>query len=101
MGNPAYRYRFAEAVNLTDALDTLLLAALAAEGVFGESRVRMDFSYATDPSIRAIIVDASTPVGQVVSSIFGTFILREFGPDGFDVRRVEGLPGRACREGGR
>ena len=101
MDSPLYRYRFAEAVDLRDAQDTLLLAALAAEGVFGESRVRMDFSYATDPSIRAIIVDASTPVGQVVSAVFGAFVLREFGPDGFDVRRVDGLPGRACREGGR
>jgi hypothetical protein len=101
MDSPLYRYRFADKVDLADGEDSLLLAALATEGIFGESRVRIDFRYALDRSIRAIIVDASTPVGQMVNSIFTAFILREFGRDAFDIRRVEGLPGRTCQEGGR
>jgi len=90
MNRPVYRYRFSENVELQDADDSLLLAALAAEGIFGESRVRMDLRYALDRGIRTIIVDAVTSVGQVVNSIFTAFILREFGSDAFEVRRVDG-----------
>ncbi len=93
MFDQAYRYKFAEGIDLRDAADTLLLAALAAEGLFGAARVRMDLALATDPSIHVIIVDASTDVGQVVASIFTAFLSREFGPTAFCVKRVEGVAG--------
>jgi hypothetical protein len=86
-----YRYRFRRDVALREAEDTLLLAILAAEGLFGEAQVRMDAGYAVDASIQTIIVDASTDVGQAVSAIFTAFILREFGRHAVDVRRVEGV----------
>ena len=91
----AYRYRFGENVDLAEAENTLLLSVLAAEGLHGEARVRMDAGYAIDPSIRVIVVDASTEVGQVVNSIFTAFLLREFGRLSFHVRRVEGV-GSEC-----
>ena len=37
---PAYRFRFGERVTLRDAENTLLLAVVAADGIFGEARVR-------------------------------------------------------------
>jgi hypothetical protein len=87
----AYRYRFKEGLDLRDAEDTLLLAVLAAEGLFGQARVRLEAAYATDKSIHAIVVDAGGEVGRAVNGIFTSLITREFGPDSFDVRRVEGL----------
>ena len=87
----AYRYRFRSDVNPRDVEDTLFLAIIAAEGLFGEARTRMDVAYATDPSIRAFIVDASTEVGQAVNAIFTAFVLREFGRLAVDVRRVESV----------
>jgi hypothetical protein len=95
MFEQAYRYRFAERVGLRDAGDTLLLAVLAVEGLFGAARVRMDFAFATDEAIRVIVVDASTDVGQAVSGIFTAFLSREFGPDAFCIKRVEGVAGGA------
>jgi hypothetical protein len=86
-----YRYRFRSEIDLRDAEDTLLLAILAAEGLFGEAQVRMDAGYAVDHSIHTVIVDASTDVGQAVSAIFTAFALREFGRCAVDVRRVEGV----------
>jgi len=86
----AYRYRFKEGVDLQEAENTLLLAVLAVEGLYGEARVRMDAGYAIDQSIRVIVVDASTEVGQSVNSIFTAYLLREFGRLSFHVRRVEG-----------
>ena len=46
--NRAYRYKFREGIDPRDVEDTLLLAFLAAEGIFGEARVRMDGSYSAD-----------------------------------------------------
>jgi len=101
MSTTAYRYRFAKEVSLQEAEETLLLAILAAEGLFGEARVRMDAGYVVDPGLRALVVDASTPVGQAVNAIFTSLALREFGRDAFHVRRIAGNPACACGEGGR
>ncbi len=87
----AYRYRFRQGADLRQAEDTLLLAILAAEGLYGEACIRMDAGYAIDESIRAIVVDASTEVGQAVNGIFTSFLLKEFGRLGFHVRCVEGV----------
>lgn len=86
---PAYRFRFGERVTLRDAENTLLLAVVAADGIFGEARVRMDGGFIIDPPIRVIVVDASTAVGQVVASVFNELCRWEFGREAFDVRRVE------------
>lgn len=85
----AYRYRFSERVSLRDAENTLLLAVVAAEGIFGQARVRMDGGFIIDPPIRVIVVDAGTLIGQVVAAIFTAFITGEFGIGSFNVRRVE------------
>jgi len=42
MGTQAYRYRFREDVDILDTEVTLHLAIIAAEGLYGEARVRMD-----------------------------------------------------------
>ena len=89
MNNVAYRYRFRPDIDLKEAQDTLLLAVVAAEGIFGQARVRMDADYHLDPTINVIIVDADTVVGQVVNQVFTAFISREFGRGRFLVRRVE------------
>ena len=101
MATEVYRYRFRPDVDLESAEETLLLAILAAEGLFGEARVRMDAGYVVDPGLRALVVDASTLVGQAVNGIFTSLALREFGRDAFHVRRIAGNPGGACGEGGR
>jgi len=83
-----YRYKFAEGVGLRDAEDTLLLSLLAAEGIYGVARVRMDAAYAVDAPLRAIVVDCATQVGQDVCGIYTSFITKEFGPGAFCVRRL-------------
>ncbi len=87
MTRAAYKYEFREGIDLRDVEDTLLLSMLAAEGVFSEARVRLDSAYRIDPVTRTATVDASTAVGQIVNGIFAAFALREFGRDGFTVRR--------------
>lgn len=84
----AYRYQFREGVDPRDVEDTLLLALLAAEGVFGEARVRMDGAYSTDREARTVTVDASTAVGQIVNAVFTVFAVKELGREAFGVRRL-------------
>jgi len=85
----AYRYRFKEDVDLRDAEDTLLLALLAAEGIYGQPRVRMDVTYTVDKPLRVVVIDASTEVGRDVAGVYTSFIIKEFGPDAFRVRRLD------------
>lgn len=88
----AYRYKFADHVDLKDARETLLLAMIAAEGLVGEGRVMLDAAWAADPGINVIVVGASTTVGRIVNAIFTALLSREFGREAFDVRGVECLP---------
>ena len=91
MSRMGYRYRFASDVQLHEAKKSLLLAVLAAEGLFGRTRVRMDSIFAIDKSINVLVIDAGTIVGTTISLIFTSFLTAEFGDGGFDVRQVEML----------
>lgn len=88
MKTNVYRFTFAPDIDPTEAEATLHLALLACEGLYGESRVRMDASYHADPPRSVIVVDGSTPAGSAIVRIFTAFLNREFGPDDFTVRRV-------------
>ena len=88
MNRIGYRYRLSRDVDLPEARETLLLALLAAEGLFGRTRVRMDAAWGEDEALNVLIVDAGTLVGMTACLIFTAFLTAEFGTDGFDVRQV-------------
>jgi len=88
MSRIGYRYHFAKDTDRREAEDTLLLALLAAEGLFGRCRVRMDSAWAVDESINVIVIDAGTLVGMTVNLIFTAFITAEFPASAFDMRQV-------------
>ena len=84
----AYKYQFKKHIDLRDVEDTLFLAILAAEGLFSEALVTMNSNYQQDRDAGTITLDADTPVGQVVNTIFTTYAIKEFGRDGFAVQRL-------------
>lgn len=88
MTTAVFRFTFASDMDLHDAESTLQLSILAAEGLFGEARVRMDASYLADTPRSVILVDGSTPVGDAIVRIYTGFLTREIGADGFSVRRM-------------
>jgi hypothetical protein len=88
MNTAVFRFSFARRIELAEAEATLHLAILAAEGLFGEARVRMEVSYHADVPRSAILIDGHTQAGDAVVRIFTAFLMREFGADGFSVRRV-------------
>ena len=83
-----YRYKFSSEAAFDEAKKTLILALVAAEGLFGRSRVRMDADWASDAGINVIVIDAGTAVGTAVCLIFTALVTVEFGAGQFDVRRV-------------
>jgi len=83
-----FRFRFASPAALAEAEATLHLSILAAEGLFGEARTRTDVSYHADTPRGVLLVDGGSPCGAAVVRIFTAFLIKEFGADGFAVRRM-------------
>jgi len=88
MRSDIYRYVFNDSVPIEEAEATLHLAILAAESLFGESRVRMDAAYSIDENARVCVIDAANEVGRSICHIFTGYLIREFGQDRFTVRAV-------------
>jgi len=84
-----YRFEFEESVSMSDVEATLHLAILGAEGLYGESTVRMDGAYAIDEHRRVCVVDARSEVGRAICQLFTGYLARELKPDSFSVRPVQ------------
>ena len=98
MQSAIYRFEFDKPVSMTDVETTLHLAVLGAEGLFGESSVRMDGAYSIDEQRRVCIVDARNEVGRCICQIFTGYLRKEFGSDAFTVRRVSADRSQANHE---
>lgn len=92
MPREVYRYVFGQEVPFADVLATLDLALLAVESLHGESRSRLDARFTDDPAQRAVVIDASTTVGQALNQVFVGYATREFGEGAFRVGRVDRVP---------
>jgi len=87
MSSNEYRFQFKPDVDLPEAEGTMRLSLLAAEGLFGEARVRTEVSYTVDPLRAEIRIAGDTPVGETVTQIFTSLLSHEFGRSAFSVRR--------------
>lgn len=88
MSREVRRYSFAASVPDAEIEDTLALAVFAAEGLHGQSRVRIDASYCFDLEKHACVIDAGSEVGLDICRMFTGFAIREFGESAFTVTRV-------------
>jgi len=82
------RYAFQAAVPAEEIENTLALAVFAAEGLHGQSRVRLEASYCVDPEKHACVIDAGSEVGRDICRMFTGFAIREFGESAFTVSRI-------------
>ena len=87
-----FRFHFASDVSLEEAEMTLHLAMYAVEGLFGAARVRLDVSYYVDEPRRVLIVDGTNEVSAALVRVFANLLLREYGDEAFEVRRVDASP---------
>jgi hypothetical protein len=89
MAHPTYRFVFASSVPIEEVAGTLRLSVLAAESLHGESEVALDARHEFDVRRRQCTIAAGTPAGRDLAKLFGNLSRREFGPDSFEVERVE------------
>lgn len=99
MSRDVYRYVFEHEVPFDELLATLDLAVTAVECLHGESRTRLDARFADDVAKRAVVIDASTAVGQALNEVFVGYARREFGEGAFHVERIDCIPGHAAPAG--
>ncbi len=88
MSKTVYKYQFNRKTPLKEVEESLLLAVLAVETLYGRSLVRLDASFLLDKAKRSCVIDAGTKVGSRIACIFTGFLTREFGEDAFRVERV-------------
>lgn len=92
MSRNVYRYAFDSSVHFPAVVATLDLAILAIESLRGESRARLDARFTADSDRRAIVLDATTEVGQELNQVFVGLARREFGEKAFAVTRADSPP---------
>ena len=89
MRRTAYRYTFETDVSMKEVRNSLSLATIAAEGIYGHVRVTLDAFFRLDLDDRMCLIDGSTAVGECIAAVFTEFLARDFGEDGFKVKRTE------------
>lgn len=82
------RYQFTKAVPTVEIESTLALALISTECLHGEAQVRLDAAHVMDPDTNVCVIDTATLVGRDLACLFTGFAAREFGPDAFQVERV-------------
>ena len=85
-------FTFESDVPMESVEESILLAILAAEGLHGAGKVRLDAAYHVNARKHACVIDVGSDVGRDVARILTGFLIREFGEDAFDVRQADGKP---------
>lgn len=88
--NSSYNWTVSESANMDDAEGTLIVSAIAAEGLYGRARVRVDSDFAVDHARRTCTVNADTEVGHGIARIFTELLILEIGEDAFQTKRTCG-----------
>ena len=89
MAPEVYRYSFNQDVDLEDVQASLVLSILGVESLHGQPVARLDVGHLLDPDTRTCVIDASTVAGRDLNKLFAGYLLREFGADSFEVRRLD------------
>lgn len=85
MDGKHYVFTFNDSVSMAGVEETLLMAAVAAEGIHGRARVRLDAKFATNAEDRTCTVSADNEAGQSVAKIFTELLGLEIGEGAFEV----------------
>jgi hypothetical protein len=90
MKNEVYRYHFESSIDIAEVEATLVLAMIAAEGLHGAAKVRLEASHRFDAQQRTCVIESTAPVGMDINRIFVGFLRREFGEESFKVGPISG-----------
>lgn len=93
MNHATYDYQFEAGTDMSQVEDSLMLAAMAAEGLHGRSRVQLEGAFECDCAGRTAQVDASTEVGGAIARIFTALLAATIGEPAFRVERAAEVAG--------
>lgn len=85
MNDGDYRYSFPDGTDMKDIEETLLMSVIAAEGVHGRARVRIDASFDVDHDRCTCRISSGHDAGENIARVFTEFLLLERGDDGFEL----------------
>ena len=89
MTREQYCYHFESAADMKTVEELLLLAAMAAEGLHGRSRIQLDAVFRCDPDTRTVEIDAGNEVGAAIARIFTALLSTTVGEAAFKVERTD------------
>lgn len=87
MPKGTYIYKFSPKANMRDVEEALLLAAAAAEGLHGRSRLQLEASFRCDPAAQTAEIEAGSEVGESLARIFTGLLTTTIGEPAFSVAR--------------
>lgn len=93
MNTTRYRFRFGSNVSASEMEDTLMLALMAVDGLYGRTRRKLDGCYRIDKEKRLCEIGATTKLGFDLGAIFAHYAVQEFGVHGVVIERHPLLPG--------
>ena len=88
MKSSNYEFRFGDRPPMDGVEETFLMSVIAAEGIHGRARVRLDGRFDLNHDGRVCTINSDNKVGEDIAKIFAEFLLLEFGEDGFEVKWV-------------
>ena len=88
MTEETYLYTFPNGTDMRQVEDTLLLAAMAAEGLHGRSRIHLDAGFRCTPAARRVEINGATDVGEAIARIFTALLATTIGEAAFQVSRT-------------
>lgn len=90
-----YRYAFDSTVPFASVKSSLAFALMAVESLVGEPEVVLGVEHALDETNRTVAIGGDTRVGTLLNKLFCGFVIREFGAEAFEVKRVKSSGGMA------
>lgn len=89
MNRTIYHYQIKEGVPLDAVKDSLLLSVMAAESLYGRSRINLEARFRLEKASRVCMIEAGTKIGETIARVFTGLLIREFGEQAFKVERRE------------
>lgn len=87
MNRDRYRFTFRGDTSMKEIRDTLYLAVMAVEALYGTSGVRLEAGFEIDDD--CCYVNANTPAGQALARIIEGLLGRQLGDGCFSVDRID------------
>jgi len=94
MTKSEFRFQIGEGASMPAVEDSLLMSVIAAEGIHGRAKVKLQARFNVDLGQRICTINADNQVGGDIAKIFVEFLLLDNGDDAF---RIVGMTDSGCR----